>query len=220
MKKWKKKKKRKEDKIDKKDESLLCLTISLYSGSVNSYPAKVGRRLVDVGLKGRPRNVLVVEGDVYGVVTGLGGQVGDRAGAVAVVPAVYGGLAGTLDGDPQATLAGASGVDQEAGWFVHQTTDEPRSRGPHPVRIAAGHTVQSTWTGRHGLAFEANADQVLADLGRGEGHQVALEAWVYRGLAASTGGRYYHHLDVRWHSAGWILRQDAKLLETVHGCGW
>lgn len=89
------------------------------------------------GLERRARHVLLVEGDIDAVVTGLGGQVGDGAGAVAVVPAIYRSLAGTLDGDAEAALAGAARVDHELGRLVHHAVGETRSRGAHFARVRA-----------------------------------------------------------------------------------
>lgn len=198
---------------------MMWLTIALQSGSVGSDAIDVRRRLVYVGLKGRPGHVFLVEGDVYGIVPGFGGQVGHRAGPVAVVPAVDGGLAGAFDRDPQSTLASTPGVDQEVGGLVYQAPDQAWTRDPDSIRVAVGHAADPARTARHGLAFEAYAEQVLADLARGEVDEVAFERRLDQGLAACTSRRYYNHLDVRGYSAGRVWREHAKLLETVHGCG-
>lgn len=81
---------------------------------------------VDLGhderLERRAQDVLVVERDVDAVLAQLGGQVGDRAGAVAVVPAVDGRLARPLHRHPEAALAGAARVDGEIGRPIHHAT--------------------------------------------------------------------------------------------------
>ena len=73
----------------------------------------------DERLEGRAQDVLVVEGDVDAVLAQLGGQVGDGAGAVAVVAAVDGRLARPLHRHAEAALAGAARVDREIGRPIH-----------------------------------------------------------------------------------------------------
>lgn len=79
----------------------------------------------DERLEGRAEDVLVVEGDVDAVLAQLGGQVGDGAGAVAVVAAVDGRLARPLHRHAEAALAGAPRVDGEIGRPIHHPSLQP-----------------------------------------------------------------------------------------------
>lgn len=86
---------------------------------------------VDLGhderLERRAQDVLVVEGDVDAVLAQLGGQVGDGAGAVAVVPTVDGRLARPLHRHAEPALAGAARVDREIGRPIHHAALQTRA---------------------------------------------------------------------------------------------
>lgn len=97
----------------------------------------------DNGLEGRARHMLLVEGDVDAVIAGLGGQIGDGAGTVAVVPTIDRGLTGAFDGHAEATLAGSARVDHEFGRFVHHALGKTGSRSAHLARIGAVDAGQS-----------------------------------------------------------------------------
>lgn len=166
----------------------------------------------DDGLEGRARHVLLVEGDVDAVVAGLGGQVGDGAGAVAVVPAVNRGLARTLDGHAEATLAGAARVDHELGRLVHHAVGEARPRSAHLGRVGAVDASQPVVRDR--LAAEADAEQVLAQLGGREVDQVALVGRHHVRLDAIARRGRDRHLEVGRPAR--FLRYHAELLQAVH----
>lgn len=168
----------------------------------------------DDGLEGRARHVLLVEGDVDAVVTGLGGQVGNGAGAVAVVPAIDRGLAGTFDSDAEATLAGPAGVDDELGRFVHHAVGEAGSRGAHLARIGAVDAGQPVRLIRDRLAAKADGQQVLAQLGRRKVDQVALVGRHHVRLDAIAGWGGDRHLEVCRPAR--LLRYHAELLQAVH----
>lgn len=165
-------------------------------------------------LERRARHVLLVEGDVDAVIAGLGGQVGDGAGAVAVVPAIYSGLAGTLDGHAETTLAGTARVDHEFGRFVHHAAREPQPGGPHLARIRAVDAGEPVGLIRDRLATETDAQQVLAQFGRREVDQVALVGRHYVRLDAIAGRCCDRHLEVRRLAR--LLRYHAELLQAVH----
>lgn len=168
----------------------------------------------DDGLEGRARHVLLVEGDVDAVVAGLGGQVGDGAGAVAVVPAIDRGLARTLDGHAKATLAGSARVDHELGRFVHHAVGETRSRSTHLGRIGTVDASQPVLLIGDRLAAEADAKQILAQLGGREVDQVALVGRHHVRLDAIAGRGCDRHLEVRRPAR--LLRYHAELLQAVH----
>jgi hypothetical protein len=88
-------------------------------------------------LEGRAEDVLVVEGDVDAVLAQLGGQVGDGAGAVAVVAAVDGRLARPLHRHAEAALAGAARVDGEIGRPIHHAALQT---GPVRLHLQPTHT--------------------------------------------------------------------------------
>lgn len=168
----------------------------------------------DDSLEWRAWHVLLIEGDIDAVITGLGGQVGDGAGAVAVVPAVYRGLAGALDSHAEATLAGATRIDDELGRFVHYSVGEPGSWGAHLARIGAVDAGQPVWLIRDGLAAEADAQQILAQLGGREVDQVAFMSRHHVRLDAIARRSRDRHLEVRRPAR--LLRYHAELLQAVH----
>lgn len=165
-------------------------------------------------LEGRARHVLFVESDVDTVITNLGGQIGDGASAVAVVPAIYGGLAGTLDGNAETTLAGAARVDHELGWFVHHAVGETGPGGPHLGGIGTVDAGEPVGLIRDRLAAEADAQQILAELGGREVDQVALVGRHHVRLDAVAGRCRDRHLEVRRPAR--FLRYHAELLQAVH----
>lgn len=166
------------------------------------------------GLERRARDVLLVEGDVDAVVAGFGGQVGDGAGAVAVVPAIDRSFAGALDGHAETTLAGAACVDHEFSWFVHHTSGETWTRRSHLARVGTVDAGEAVGLARDRLAAEADAQQVLAQLGGGEVHQVALVGRHHVRLDAVAGRGRDRHLEVRRLAR--FLRYHAELLQAVH----
>lgn len=168
----------------------------------------------DDGLKRRARHVLFVEGDVDAVVADFGRQVGDRAGAVAVVPAIDRGFAGALDGHTEATLAGAACVDHEFGRLVHHTARETRTGRSHLARIGTVDAGETIGLIRDRFAAEADAQQILAQLGGCEVHQVALVSRHHVRFDAVAGRGRDRHLEVRRLAR--FLRYHAELLQAVH----
>ena len=90
----------------------------LYAAAGDLDLAEVGL-LVDDGLERRSRYVLVVEGDVDGVVASLGWQVRHRARTISIITTIDSCFAGSLNRHPKATLTGTSRIDDELGWFIH-----------------------------------------------------------------------------------------------------
>lgn len=166
------------------------------------------------GLERRAWHVLLVEGDVDAVIASLGGQIGDGAGAVAVVPTIDRGLAGALDSHTEATLASSARVDHKLGRFVHHAVGETRSRGAHLARIGAVDAGQSVWLTRDRFAAEANAQEILAQLGGRKVDQIALVGRHHVRLDAIAGRGRNRHLEVRRPAR--LLRYHAELLQAVH----
>lgn len=111
----------------------------------------------DNGLEGRARYVLFVESDVDAIIAGFGGQIGDRASAIAVVPAIYSCLAGSLNSHAETTLASTARIDYKLGWFVHHAVGETGAGGPHLGRVGTVDAGKSIGLLRDRLAAEANA---------------------------------------------------------------
>lgn len=168
----------------------------------------------DDGLERRARYVLFVESDVDAVIAGLGGQIGNGASAIAVVPAIYSGLAGSLDSHAEATLAGAPRVDYKLGRLVHHAVGETGTGGSHFGRIGAVDAGEPVGLARDRFAAEADAQEVLAELGGREVHQVAFVGRHHVRLDAVPGRSRDRHLEVRRPAR--FLRYHAELLQAVH----
>lgn len=168
----------------------------------------------DDRLEGRARHVLLVEGDVDAVIAGFGGQISNGARAVAVVPAIYGGFAGSLDSHPEATLAGPARVDHEFGWFVHHAVGETGSGSANFARIGAVDAGEPVRLIGDRLAAEADSQEILAQFGGRKVDQVAFVRRHYVRLDAVAGRCSDRHLEVRRPAR--LLRYHAELLQAVH----
>lgn len=162
--------------------------------------------------------MLLVERDIDTVIADLGRQVGDGARAIAVVAAINGSLAGALDGDTEVALAGSSGVDHEFGRLVHHPVGEAWPGSANFLGVGAVHAGQSIRVIRYRLPAETDRQQVFAELGRREIHQVALVGWDHVGLHAIPRRSCDRHLKVSRPPR--VLGQHAELLQAVHRGGW
>jgi len=158
--------------------------------------------------------VLFVESDVDAVIAGLGGQIGDGASAVAVVPAIYSGLARALNSHAETTLAGTPRVDYKLGRFVDYAVGETGAGGPHLGRVGAVDAGEPVGLVRDRLAAEADAQKIFAELGGREVDQVAFVGRHHVRLDAVAGRSRDRHLEVRRPAR--FLRYHAELLQAVH----
>lgn len=168
----------------------------------------------DNGLERRARYVLFVESNVDAVITGLRWQIGDGASAIAVVSAIYGGLAGALNGHAETTLAGTARVDYKLGRLVDDAVGETGAGGPHLGRIGAVDAGEPVRLVRDRLAAEADAQQILAELGGREVDQIAFVGRHHVRLDTVAGRCRDRHLEVRRPAR--FLRYHAELLQAVH----
>lgn len=128
----------------------------------------------DQCLERRSVNVFIVERDVDGVVTDLGGQIRNIASPIAVVTTINGRLAWPFHCHPQSTLSRASGIDPELGRHSHVPQFESRPHRRHLLRVTAVQTIQTEGLRTDGKAAKTNGQQVLAELCGREVDQKAL----------------------------------------------
>lgn len=158
--------------------------------------------------------MLFVESDVDAVIASLGGQIGDRASAISVVPAIYSGLAGPLNSHAETTLASTACVDHKLGWFVHHAVGETGAGGSHLSRVGTVDAGESIGLIRDRFAAEADAQQIFAELGGREVYQVAFMSRHHVRLDTVTGWSRDRNLEVRCSAR--FLRYHAELLQAVH----
>lgn len=158
----------------------------------------------------------LIECYVHTVVSGLGGQIGHIAGAVAVVPTIDGRLAWTLDGHSQTALSSATCVDHKLCRLPDNTTLQSRAKSMYFIGITAREALQPEGTWRNWCAAKANTQQILAQLSGRKVDQKSFRRRYNMGLNTIARGTGDGHRQIR---LGQAVCDNTKLLQTVQGRG-
>ena len=165
-------------------------------------------------LERRARDVLLVERDINPIVADLGRQIGDGTSPVAIVATINRCFARSFDRDAEITLASAASVDHKFRRFIYYSVRQTCTSGSYLFWIGTVHARQSIRLIRYRFTAETNSQEIFAQLGGREIHEVAFADRHHVRLDTVTRGRGYRHLKVRWFARA--FRYHEELLQAVH----